>query len=345
MLSVQTLDRKIWRRDQVLRYLFQCRDQNTNAILDYGPEGSCSEALGMYRLLDFFCDETGYKKSRITIRTGNMLEAHPDYNIVRASSYWYEVREHKKWLAKNKIDVTNNITKHFANFTSRSNWARLWLATIINTKFSNISLQTYHYDRNRENYNYNGYVGLDDLFKFGCNVIPAAAEFLTACPKTIDLEFLKVCDKSESIFQHENSYYPIQYPANLNLLQFYSSIFVDVYAEPNVSGNCFLVTEKTWRPMLACRPFIVLSNVGFLENLRKLGFKTFNDFWDEGYDDYSDGERILQIESLLESIAAWPIEKCQQLLVEMGPILEHNYRVFTTLTTKKIAEVFDGIVD
>lgn len=345
MLSVQTLDRKIWRRDQILNYLFKCHEQNVDILLDYGPEGSCSNALGMYRLLDYFCNETGYKKNRITIKTANMLETHPEYRIQRMAEYWYEVYNHKLWLSKNQITVTNDISKHFANFTSRSNWARLWLATIINTKFSETALQTYHYDQRRENYNYNGYVGLDDLFKFGCNIVPAAAEFLTTCPKTIDLEFLKTFNVSESIFQHKNSYYPIQYPANLNLLQFYSNIFVDVYAEPNVSGNCFLVTEKTWRPIIARRPFIILSNPGFLSNLQKLGFKTFNAFWDEGYDDYGEGDRILKIETLLESIAAWPIEKCQQLLVEMGPILEHNYRVFTTLTTKKIAEVFDGIVD
>lgn len=342
MLRVQTLDRKIWRRDQILDYLFGCRDRDVDAVLDLGPEGSCAESLGMYRLLDFFCSQTEYSKSRITIKTGNMLEAHPEYCVQRCPEYWYEVAEHKKWLEQNQVDVTSNISKHFANFVSRTNWARLWIATIINTKFSSTALQTYHYDRHRENYNYNGYIGLDDLFKFGCNIVPAAAEFLTTCPRTIDLEFLKNTSHAKSMFQHENSYYPIQYPANLNLLQFYSDIFVDVYTETNVSGNCFFVTEKTWRPIIAKRPFIVMSNREFLVNLKQLGFKTFNDYWDESYDDYSEGDRVNKIEQLLDTIATWPIARCRALLDDMQPILEHNSQVFMSLSKQKINEVFGG---
>lgn len=342
-MHVQTLDRKIWRKDKVLQYLTRCHHDNIDAEIDYRPEGSCSESLGMYRLLDEFCDETGYQKNRITIRTANMIEHHDQYNIIRVSSSWYEIEEHKAWLAKNTVETGNYISKHFANFTSRSNWARLWLATIIDNKFGHTSLQTYHYDPKRENYNFNGYLGLDDLYKYRCNIVPQAAEFLSTCPRTIDLDYLKTADLTGSIFQHKDSYYPIQHPANLNLLKFYPSIFVDVYAEANVSGNCFLATEKTWRPMIAHRPFIVLSNTGFLANLRKLGFKTFDGFWDESYDDWGEEVRISMIEQLLTDIAAWPIDKCKDVLDEMKPILEHNYQTLISLTAEKIAEVFDGI--
>lgn len=343
MLSVQTLDRKIWRKDSIILYLTQCVKQNTPAEINLLPEGPCAESMGLYRLLDCFCAETGFPKANITIITANMLEAHPEYNIQHNSSIgWYEIDSINQWLSDKTIDSGSTPTKHFANFTSRSNWARLWLATIIDNQHKEKALQTYHYDPSRENYNYNGYLGLDDLFKFGCNVVPEAAKFLTTCPRTIDLEFLKTSDHTSSAFQHANSYYPIQYPANLNLLQFYSDIFVDVYAETNLAGNCFTVTEKTWRPILAQRPFIVLSNPGFLHNLRKLEFKTFNDFWDESYDDYGDGDRITQIEQLLEDIAAWPIDRCRDMLVEMQSILEHNYTTFVNLTTAKVTEVFCG---
>jgi hypothetical protein len=341
MLKVQTLDRKIWQKDKIIAYLYERANSNSPAVLDYCPEGSCSEALGMYRLLDEFCNLTGYKKSNITIVTANMLEHHPEYQIKRQSMYWYEILEHKKWLATHQINVGNNISKHFANFVSRSNWARLWLATIFDIKFRHTVLQTYHYDSQRENYNLNGYLGLDDLVRFDCNIVPQAAEFLSTCPRTIDLEFLKTADTSTSLFQHKDSYYPIQHPANLNLLQFYSEIFVDVYVEANVSGNCFLATEKTWRPIMAQRPFIVLSNVGFLSNLKKLGFKTFDNYWDESYDDYSDGERIRQIEILLDTIAAWPISKCRAVLEDMQPILKHNFECYKSLTFNKLLKTFN----
>jgi hypothetical protein len=343
-LSVQTLDRKIWRKDSVISYLHQCHNNNRLAVIDFGPEGSCAESLGMYRLLDEFCQSTGYSKQNISIQTANMLETHAEYNIVRKPSYWYEIESICTWMHGKTIISGNRPTRHFANFISRSNWYRLWIATILNNKYKNKTLQSYHYDPEKENYNYNGYLGLDDLFKFGCDIVPRAADFLTTCPRTIDVDFLKIQDYSNSIFQHQASYYPIQYPANLNLLQYYKDIFVDIVCEPNASGTCFLCTEKIWRPIVARRPFIVMSNFEYLHNLKKLGFKTFNEFWDESYDGYSEGERIKKIEKILEQIAQWSTRDLHIKLKEMKSILDHNYQAFNDLTYSDITRAFDGSV-
>jgi hypothetical protein len=339
-LSVQTLDRKIWRKDLIISYLYQCYNNNLPAIIDFGPEGSCAESLGMYRLLNDFCRLTGYPKQNITILTANMLETHEQYNIVRETRYWYEIESINDWMVGKTIISGNRPTKHFGNFISRSNWYRLWIATILDKDYKNKTLQTYHYDPLRENYNYNGYLGLDNLFKFGCNIVPDAAEFLTTCPRTIDIDFLKMQDYSNSIFQHQDSYYPIQFPANLNLLQYYRNIFVDIVCEPNASGTCFLATEKIWRPVIARRPFIVMSSFNYLYNLKQLGFKTFNKFWDESYDNYSEGDRVHAIAHILKTISSWPIEELHNKLMEMQEILDYNYKIFQSLTHQKIQDVF-----
>lgn len=342
MISVQTLDRKIWRKDLVISYLHRCVEQNTDAVIDFHPEGSCAEALGMYRLLDEFCQRTAYKKNRITIRTGNMLERHEDYCIDRRANYWYEVNEINTWLAGKTIESGNTPRWHFANFVSRSNWPRLWIATVLDQHYKNKTLQTYHYDPERENYNYNGYIGLDDLVRHGCDCVPQAAEFVQSCPRTIDIEYLQTQDYSHSVFQHHNSYYPIQHPANLNLLQYYADIFVDIVVEPNVSGNCFLCTEKIWRPIIARRPFVVMSNFGYLENLKRLGFKTFNNLWDESYDDHSEGDRVQAIQQLLEHISTWSIDELHSKLTAISSVLDHNYKVFRSLTHQQIKQAFEN---
>lgn len=340
MISVQTLDRKIWRKDQLTRYLIECLTQDQDATIDYFPEGSCSERLGMYRLLDEFCDRTGYAKHRVTIYTANMIESHPEYQIQKHSSYWYEIEKIQGWLTGRVINTADHMEKHFANFTSRSNWARLWLATMIHTDHRESALQTYHYDPDRENYNYNGYLGVDDLYQYRCDLITQAADFLLGCPRIIDVEWLRQQDYQDSIFQHGDSYYPIQCPANLNLLHFYPRIFVDVFCEANVSGQCFLATEKTWRPILAQRPFIVMSNVEFLKNLHRLGFQTFDSFWSEEYDLYGEQYRLQKIRSLLREIASWSLSHCSQMLEQMRPILEHNDRTFRSLSADQVKEVF-----
>ena len=341
-LRVQTLDRKIWRKDLITEYLLRCYQTNSNAILDFSPEGSCAESLGIYCLLDDFCLRTGYEKNKVTIITANMLEQHDSYIIVKQVTNWYEIQVIQDWLCDKNINTGINPIKHFANFTSRSNWARLWIATILNKNYANKSMQTYHYDPLRENYNYNGYIGLDDLVKFNCDIVSDAATFILGCPLVLDIEYLRNLDNCKnSLFQHENSYYPIQHPSNLNLLQYYNDIFVDIVVEPNVSGTCFLVTEKLWRCILAKRPFIVMSNPNYLANLRKLGFKTFDHWWSEEYDYYGYSDRIKKIEGVIETISTWSKLKLNSKLIEMSDILEYNYQKFRNLTYLDIQEALN----
>jgi hypothetical protein len=342
MIKVQTLDRKIWRKDLLFIYLYDCYIQNKPAVIDFCPEGSCADCLGLYRLLDEFCAKTGYPKNNITIKTANMIEQHDEYVISKQASYWYEIGKIQDWLKDKTITSGTNPTKHFSNFTSRSNWARLWLATILDKNYSTNTLQTYHYDPNRPNYNFNGYIGLDDLIKFNCDVIGDAVKFIETCPRTIDIDYLENLDNCKnSIFQHENSYYPIQHPSNLNLLQYYRDVFVDIVVEPNVSGNCFLSTEKIWRPIIARRPFIVLSNMNYLQNLQKLGFKTFNHWWSEEYDMYSEADRIQKISQILKTISFWSVDELQAKLVNMQDTLDHNYKTFINLSPEQLLAVFD----
>lgn len=342
MIHVQTLDRKIWRKDLLLAYLHECYNKDIDATIDFTPEGSCAEALGLYQLLDEFCSKTGYSKHRITIKTANMVEHHVDYNILKQPEYWYEIRTIQTWLKDKTLDIQYNPTKHFANFSSRSNWFRLWVATILDSYHSDKTLQTYHYDPVRENYNANGYIGVDDLFRYQCDLIPEAVKFIQTCPRTLDLGHLQNLDNSKGcIYQHTNSYYPIQHPNNLNLLQYYNDIFVDIVVEPNISGNCFLATEKLWRCIIARRPFIVVSNVDYLKNLSRLGFKTFNPWWDESYDMYGQAGRVKKIKEVLASISTWPVDKLHKTLSEMQLTIEYNYSTFHHLTYDKIRQEFN----
>jgi hypothetical protein len=101
------------------------------------------------------------------------------------------------------------------------------------------------------------------------------------------------------------------------------------------------VTEKIWRPIVARRPFIVMSNLNYLKNLKRLGFKTFNTFWSEEYDMWDGANRIRKIEELLSHISQWSIEELENKLTNMEEILEHNLATFKKLDFNKINEVFN----
>jgi hypothetical protein len=340
-LSVGALDSKLWNKDMIAEYLYKCFVNRIPAEIDLTPEGFSADALGLYSLLDKFCSTTGYDKRNITIKTGNMIESHPHYVIHRDSNSWYEINLIQGWLQGKKINSGTTPYLHFSNFISRTHWSRLWIATILDTYYRDKTLQTYHYDLERDNYNPNRYTGIDDLIKHGCNLYVEAVKFINLCPKTIDIDFLRDLNNTKnSVFQHENSYYPIQHPSNLNILQYYNHIFVDIVVETTFSGQGFFVSEKTWRPIIAQRPFIVVSNRNFLNNLRKLGFQTFESIWSENYDKFGGADRIHAVHELLDQISQWSNNELENKLISIKEILIHNKNVFTSLNTNKINEVF-----
>jgi hypothetical protein len=51
--------------------------------------------------------------------------------------------------------------------------------------------------------------------------------------------------------------------------------------------------------------------------------------------------RVREILKLIDTIGTWSVEKMQQVLQEMQPILDHNYKVFMTLTHSKIQKTFN----
>lgn len=121
----------------------------------------------------------------------------------------------------------------------------------------------------------------------------------------------------------------------------YSDVFVDIFSETLANreydwrdgyGDGFFMTEKTCKPILALRPFIVNSNQGYLEYLKSLGFKTFNTWFDESYDKVTQVEESLNcILKNVELINNLSIEECRDMYEDMIPTLMHNRKVLLDL--------------
>ena len=77
---------------------------------------------------------------------------------------------------------------------------------------------------------------------------------------------------------------------------------IHVVTETAYSGNRQHLTEKTFKPIVMQQPFIIQSCKGSLEYLRRYGFKTFGEFWDESYDDCNDQTRTAKIGQLMQDL-------------------------------------------
>lgn len=89
---------------------------------------------------------------------------------------------------------------------------------------------------------------------------------------------------------------------NQSLLQFYSKFQIELAIETVTQGESFFPTEKTIRPIMGSKPFLVYATVGFLQNFRNLGFRTFSELWSEEYDQHDGLTRWHKIKEVIDQI-------------------------------------------
>jgi hypothetical protein len=123
----------------------------------------------------------------------------------------------------------------------------------------------------------------------------------------------------------------VEYKGQIGLLS--QIINVDIYqksaytviAETNTMESHTFFTEKIAKPMIARRLFLVLANPGYLNDLKKLGFQTFDGIIDESYDQITDTES--RIIAIVDQIRYLCTQDQQEIFKKIKPIVEHNYNL------------------
>lgn len=105
------------------------------------------------------------------------------------------------------------------------------------------------------------------------------------------------------------------------------------------------ITEKTWKPILWCQPFIIVGNSGSLRTLRKRGFFTFPEIFDESYDEIGDDhERMRRVMSEIKRLSEKPIDEIHQMYVDVYPKLKYNFnRMWNYDYTSEFLDTFGTI--
>jgi hypothetical protein len=114
--------------------------------------------------------------------------------------------------------------------------------------------------------------------------------------------------------------------ASLNI-QAHLDCFLNIITETLFHNESIFISEKTYKPIYMCQPFIIFGNPDTLKKLKELGYKTFDKWWDESYDVEIDvNKRFHKIVNILEQISEWDMDKCFEIKKEMQDILIHNYK-------------------
>lgn len=102
--------------------------------------------------------------------------------------------------------------------------------------------------------------------------------------------------------------------------------FVNLVTETRFCSPMPNIGEKTLKPIAVFRPFIIMAAPNTLQLVRSLGFKTFDRWWDESYDNIlNHHERFEAIYNLTVSILKKDKEELTNMLQEMSDVLTHNY--------------------
>ena len=89
------------------------------------------------------------------------------------------------------------------------------------------------------------------------------------------------------------------------------------------------LTEKTFKPIAMGMPFMLSAPAHSLKYLRSYGFKTFEDVWDESYDnDEDDMARAIKLSYVMARIDKLSLDQKQQMYAQCIPIIEHNWNWF-----------------
>ena len=100
-----------------------------------------------------------------------------------------------------------------------------------------------------------------------------------------------------------------------------------VYLITESYGDCphAYFTEKTWKAFVAGVPFMMIGPRYSLQALQELGFKTFNHWWNEDYDNLPNvADRIEAVVKELEILNQLTEHQTQDLCNELLPVLEYN---------------------
>ena len=115
--------------------------------------------------------------------------------------------------------------------------------------------------------------------------------------------------------------------------------FIDI---DNSSGQS--MTEKTFKPILHCQPFICLAEHHHLRHLRELGYHTFDNIFDESYDEIKDNnDRFKAVMWMAEDLARIDLDTAHDMYKKCGDRLLENRVLLENINGSRLRTLVDDL--
>ena len=244
-------------------------------------------------------------------------------------------------FALTRPNITSDFTKKFISTNWRYTNARAFIAAYLCTKSAHLSwsyvvrldviLESLWFDL--------------DTWQENCSnlhekLMSNLSLLYEMSPVTLD----RVRDEPSEITSASSYRYPEPEhfsPDNTNnsLEKYYRDAFVSIVTESRFAQPTANYSEKTYQAIINKKPFILVAPPKTLQYIREEGFRTFNDYWDESYDDCMNHEdRMIKIFDLIDYIDSKSIEELRSIYSDMNDIVEHNYKILLVKTPLQSAQ-------
>jgi len=300
--------------DDLREYFTKCNTQGIDPNIDFTDEGFGLYANGAWDIIESVAKECDIELNKLTIHISDMFASYPCNTMPLVND---------KWLQVYKPDTEPPATdfKKFGHFVGRVSPDRVAM---------HIKLSKYQDDMW-----YSLWHGYDFDDKFFARLKGLDEDTIQKCKDIVEqLPQVNTFEEPE-----KNDFY--DWPKQVEPLhRYYKNMFVDIVSETDLD-TCF-TTEKTLRPIIFKTPFLLMAGKGTLQKLKDIGFKTFDHWWSEDYDNYAHFERMEKILDIVEWISVqYNVNKFKE---EMTSILEYNYNHYVNQTWIPLAKQL-GIPD
>lgn len=147
--------------------------------------------------------------------------------------------------------------------------------------------------------------------------------------KTMDIDFIEKISKPLPLLVYNKS--NNQLDDNYYINRFNDDVCLDTYVSVVSEAQCgdsdetIFLSEKIFKPIACMHPFIVMGNKNSLKKMRELGYKTYDDFIDQTYDELPTHDRLKKIIESIKKIDL--IENKLDWYKLLKNDLEYNYNL------------------
>jgi len=106
----------------------------------------------------------------------------------------------------------------------------------------------------------------------------------------------------------------------------YNDTACSIVSESNDNDNEVFMTEKIWKPIIAQQFFIVHGNYLYLQRLREIGFKTYNNYFEEVYD--LDRDPNVRVDTIVDVCDRLRDAPWLDLYLQSKALRQYNFDIF-----------------